>query len=69
VGAVEIFVPDGVEVRLTGRAILGEKLSTVRQAPVPGAPVVEVRARVILGSVKVQPPGTPSGSARAPRRV
>jgi Cell wall-active antibiotics response LiaF, C-terminal len=55
-GSVEIFVPDGVEVRLTGKAILGEKSPTVRQAPVPGAPVVEVRATAILGSVKVRPP-------------
>jgi hypothetical protein len=54
-GSVEIFVPEGVEVRLTGKAILGEKSSTVRQAPVPGAPVVEVRATAILGSVKVRP--------------
>ena len=54
-GSVEIFVPDGVEVRLTGKTILGEKKSTVRQAPVPGAPVIEVRATVILGSVTVSP--------------
>ena len=54
-GSVEIFVPDGVEVRLTGKAILGEKSSSVQQAPVPGAPVIEVRATAILGSVKVSP--------------
>jgi hypothetical protein len=54
-GTVEIFVPDGVEVRLTGKAILGEKTSTVRQAAVPGAPVIEVRATAILGTVKVTP--------------
>jgi hypothetical protein len=54
-GSVEIFVPDGIEVRLTGKTILGEKSSTVRHAPVPGAPVIEVRATAILGSVKVSP--------------
>jgi hypothetical protein len=57
-GTVEIFVPDGVEVRLTGKAILGEKTSTVRQAPVPGAPVIAVRATAILGTVKVSPAGS-----------
>jgi hypothetical protein len=62
-GSVEIFVPDGVEVRLTGKAILGEKSSTVRQAPVPGAPVVEVRAAAVLGSVTVRPAGLSSRSA------
>jgi hypothetical protein len=61
-GSVEILVPDGVEVRLTGKAILGEKSSTVRQAPVPGAPVIEVRATAILGSVNVRP-------ARISRRI
>jgi hypothetical protein len=54
-GSVEIFVPDGVDVRLTGKTILGEKSSSVRHAPVPGAPVIEVRATAILGSVKVSP--------------
>jgi hypothetical protein len=54
-GSVEIFVPDGVEVRLTGKTILGEKLSSVQAVPVPGAPVIEVRATVILGTVKVSP--------------
>jgi hypothetical protein len=54
-GSVEILVPEGVEVRLTGKAILGEKSSTVRQAPVSGAPVLEVRATAILGSVSVRP--------------
>jgi len=54
-GTVEIFAPDGVEVRLTGKGILGEKTSTVRQAIVPGAPVIEVRATAILGTVKVSP--------------
>jgi hypothetical protein len=53
-GSVEIFVPDGVEVRLTGKAILGEKSSTVRQLPAPGAPVIEIRAIAVLGSVKVR---------------
>lgn len=54
-GAVTIFVPEGVEVRLSGRAILGAKSSLVRRAALPGAPVIEVRANAILGNVPVRP--------------
>jgi hypothetical protein len=53
-GAITIFVPDGIEVRLSGTAILGAKSSTVRAASVPGAPVIDVRARAVLGNVTVR---------------
>lgn len=55
-GAVTIFVPDGVDVRLSGRSILGAKSSHVSSAARPGAPVIEVRANAILGNVTVRPP-------------
>jgi hypothetical protein len=55
-GSITIFVPDGVEVRLTGRAVLGAKSSELRRAPRPGAPVIEVRCNVLLGSVTVRRP-------------
>jgi Cell wall-active antibiotics response 4TMS YvqF len=55
-GAVTIFVPDGVEVHLSGSAILGATDSRVREAALPGAPVIEVRATAILGNVTVRPP-------------
>ncbi len=55
-GAVTIFVPDGVEVRLSGKAILGAKSSEVRDVALPGAPVIDVRATAILGNVTVRPP-------------
>ncbi len=54
-GSVTVFVPDGVEVRLTGRAVFGAKESHLTGAPLPGAPVVEVRCRVWFGSVDVRP--------------
>jgi Domain of unknown function (DUF1707)/Cell wall-active antibiotics response 4TMS YvqF len=54
-GSVTIFVPDGVEVRLWGKSILGAKSSEVRSTPLPGAPVIEVRATAILGNVTVRP--------------
>jgi hypothetical protein len=55
-GAITIFVPDGIEVRLSGTAILGAKSSTVRAASLPGAPVIDVRARAVLGNVTVRSP-------------
>ncbi len=55
-GSVTIFVPDGVDVRLSGRAVLGSKESKLRGTPRPGAPVVHVRCDVLLGSVTVRPP-------------
>jgi Domain of unknown function (DUF1707)/Cell wall-active antibiotics response 4TMS YvqF len=55
-GSVTIFVPDGIEVRMSGRAVLGAKSSDLRRAPRPGAPVIEVRCDVLLGSVTVRRP-------------
>jgi hypothetical protein len=55
-GAVTILVPDGVDVRLSGTAVLGAKESKVRAAPLPGAPVIEVHARAVLGNITVRPP-------------
>jgi hypothetical protein len=56
-GAVTIIVPEGVEVRLSGRAILGGKSCEVHGREVPGAPVIDVHAKVLLGNVTVRPPG------------
>jgi len=36
-GSVTIFVPDGIEVRMSGRAVLGAKSSELHRAPRPGA--------------------------------
>ena len=54
-GSITIHVPDGVEVRISGTAILGAKESRVTEAALPGAPVIHVRARAILGNVTVVP--------------
>ncbi len=64
-GSVTIFVPEGVEVRLTGTSILGAKSSELRGAPLPGAPVIHVRARAVLGNVTVRPPKLLSRARRA----
>ena len=55
-GSVTIWVPDGVDVRLTGRAVLGSKSSEVQGVPEPGAQVLVVHCDVLLGSINVKRP-------------
>jgi hypothetical protein len=55
-GTVTIFLPDGIEVRMTGRAVLGAKSSQLRGEPRPGAPVLVVRCDVLCGSITVRRP-------------
>jgi hypothetical protein len=55
-GSVTIYVPDGVDVRLTGRAILSAKSSELRGEPKPGAPVLVVRCDLFCGAVTVRRP-------------
>jgi Domain of unknown function (DUF1707)/Cell wall-active antibiotics response 4TMS YvqF len=55
-GSMTIFVPDGIDVRLTGRAVLGAKSSQLRGEPAPGAPVILVNCDVLCGAVTVRRP-------------
>jgi hypothetical protein len=55
-GSVTIFVPDGIDVRMTGRAVLGAKSSHLRGEPQRGAPVIVVRCDVLCGAVTVRRP-------------
>jgi hypothetical protein len=55
-GSVTIFVPDGIDVRMSGRAVLGAKSSELRGQPQPGAPVIVVRCDVLCGAVTVRRP-------------
>ena len=55
-GSVTIFAPEGMDVRLTGRAIFGSKESKLHGPVKPGTPVVNVNCRVVFGSVTVRPP-------------
>lgn len=53
-GGVKIVVPDGVQVSLTGWAVMGGKSSKVRNVrALPGTPRVNVRARAFWGGVSV----------------
>ena len=55
-GSVTIFVPEGLDVRLSGSAVLGAKSSQLHGEPRPGAPVIVVRCHVLCGSVTVRRP-------------
>jgi hypothetical protein len=55
-GTVTIYLPDGIDVRLTGRAVLGAKSSELSGEPKPGAPVLVVNCDVLCGSVTVRRP-------------
>ncbi|MGH3321825.1 MAG: DUF1707 SHOCT-like domain-containing protein [Streptosporangiaceae bacterium] len=57
-GGIEVIVPEGVEVRMSGKAVLGGKSSKVRGPVEPGGPVVEIRCHIFCGTV----------SAKSPRR-
>jgi hypothetical protein len=53
-GGANIIVPEGVEVELTGIAIMGGKsYRPGKQSPPPGAPLVRVRAFSLMGGVSV----------------
>jgi Domain of unknown function (DUF1707)/Cell wall-active antibiotics response 4TMS YvqF len=55
-GTMTIFVPDGIDVRLTGRAVLGAKSSELRGEPASGAPVIVVNCDVLCGAITVRRP-------------
>jgi hypothetical protein len=55
-GTVSIYVPDGIDVRMTGRAVLGAKSSELSGESRPGAPVIVVNCDVICGSITVRRP-------------
>ena len=55
-GAMTIFVPDGIDVRLSGRAVLSAKSSELRGEPRPGAPVLVVRCDLFCSAVNVRRP-------------
>jgi hypothetical protein len=55
-GSVTIFVPAGIDVRMSGRAVLGAKSSRLHGEPRRGAPVIQIRCNILCGSVTVRRP-------------
>ena len=67
-GGIDIVVPEGIAVELTGFAIFGGRALRVKDVPVlPGSPLVRVRAFALMGAVAVKskpsrpPPAVPAG--------
>lgn len=63
-GSVSVLVPDGLDVRVSGRTLLGERTCTLTASARPGAPVLVIRCRVLLGEVSIRP-ASPRGRAGA----
>jgi hypothetical protein len=61
-GGINIIVPEGVEVQVSGFAVLGGNDHDEGTAPVrPGGPVIRVRAYSVLGGVDIEAKrGTPT---------
>jgi hypothetical protein len=55
-GRVHVVVPMGAEVRMNGWSIVGGRECKLRHEPVPGGPVIEVRAYALLGGIDVRSP-------------
>jgi hypothetical protein len=51
-GTVQLIVPEGVAVEMTGTSVLGRKFSGSGAPPMPGVPVIEVRALAMAGRIK-----------------
>jgi class 3 adenylate cyclase len=62
-GGIDVVVPEGIQVEMTGIAIFGAKDCRVPDVrPVPGSPVVRVRVFAFMGGVTVR-----TGKRRKPR--
>jgi hypothetical protein len=55
-GTLQLIVPEGVAVEVTGSAALSNKSRNATPVPLPEAPVIEVRAFSLAGRVKVVRP-------------
>ncbi len=54
-GSVEVIVPEGIDVELSGFVVFGGKRTDVASVPVlPGMPIIRVRAIAIFGGVEVK---------------
>jgi hypothetical protein len=68
-GAVEITVPEGVEVDVSGFALMGGNEHEQGAAPIrPGTPVVRVRAFSLMGGTEVKVPRGGGDERRRLRR-
>jgi class 3 adenylate cyclase len=69
-GGIDIVVPEGIAVELTGFAIFGGRALRVKDVPVlPGSPVIRVRAFALMGGVTVKSKPSRPTPAMAPGPV
>jgi hypothetical protein len=55
-GTLEILVPDGVLVELSGTSVLTRKINRTQRAATAGMPVIDVRAIAFGGTIRVISP-------------
>ena len=68
-GDVEVLLPDGVEVELTGFDVMGDRDLALAPVPrVPGTPLIRVRAHAVMGDVLVRSSSAPVDRRRGWRR-
>ncbi len=54
VGSAEITVPEGIDVDMGGFSLLGSRSLHVSAEPLPGSPLITIKAYSILGSVEAR---------------
>lgn len=55
-GSIDIIVPDGVQVDVSGLSVIGSIKNRVSDPEDPNCPVLKIRGITLLGGVKVKPP-------------
>jgi class 3 adenylate cyclase len=69
-GGVDVIVPEGIRVEMTGVALLGGKDCRLRDVrPVPGSPIVRVRVFALMGGVTVRTKRPHDDRQRHPRHA
>ena len=71
-GGIDIIVPEGVEVEVSGFGLLGGVADEVARGPsIPGAPIVHIRAFALMGGVAIRSVRRRlgSGTDRVPDRL
>ncbi len=51
-GTLQLIVPEGVAVEMTGSSVLSRSTGMSSEPPLPGAPVIEIRALALGGRIK-----------------
>jgi hypothetical protein len=55
-GSINLVVPDGLQVRVHGTAVLASRSSRMRRSPVPEIATIDIHGALVLGNVDVRAP-------------